>query len=158
MKILIDIDEGVSEDEIIFHCKEISDEILVLQRLISDNMNQSKYLALKKDEKEYFIETQKILFFETDSRIVYAHTKDSLYQAEYKLYELEMLLPSSFIRVSKSAIVNIDEILSIAKNITSSSVVEFSGTKKQVFVSRQYYRLLLDRVSERKLHKRKVSG
>ncbi len=65
----------------------------------------------------------------------------------HKLYELEELLPRAFIRISKSAILNSSKVYSIARNLTASSRVEFFGSHKAVFVSRNYYKLLKDKIS-----------
>lgn len=151
MKIKINIENDISEDEIIVRCRGITDEILYLQRLISENISQPQYLTLRKKETEYFIRMEDILFFETDSSVVYAHTRENLYETVYKLYELEQLLPCCFMRISKSAIVNMNEIFSIKRNLTASSVIEFHNTPKQVYVSRQYYKALIIRMEERTL-------
>ena len=68
--------------------------------------------------------------------------------AKYKLYELEDLLPNNFIRVSKSAIVNVSHIFSIDRNVTSSSCIKFNGTYKNVYVSRRYYKDLKNKLNE----------
>lgn len=151
MKIKINIENDISEDEIILRCRGITDEILYLQKVISENINQPRYLTLKKKETEYFIHMDDILFFETDSSVVYAHTRENLYETIYKLYELEQFLPCCFMRISKSAIVNMNEIFSIKRNLTASSVIEFYNTPKQVYVSRQYYKSLIIRMEERTL-------
>ena len=57
-------------------------------------------------------------------------------------------------RVSKSTIVNLDHIYSITKNITSSSIVEFAGCHKQIYVSRNYYKALIARLDEKRKMKR----
>lgn len=151
MKIKIDVEHDISEDEIIIRCRGITNEILHLQNLILENIRQPQYLILRKQETEYFIRMEDILFFETDNSIIYAHTKDSLYQTIYKLYELEQFLPFYFMRISKSAIVNLNEIFSIKRNLTASSVIEFHNTAKQVYVSRQYYKALIIRMEEKTL-------
>ena len=74
----------------------------------------------------------KILFFETDENGISAHTRDEMYQTRYKLYELEDMLPGVFMRVSKSTILNTDQIYSIDRNLTASSVVAFLNTHKKV--------------------------
>ena len=68
-----------------------------------------------------------------------------------KLYELEELLPGSFMRVSKSTIVNLDFVYSITRNLTASSVMEFAGTKKKAMVSRAYFKAVTERLKARKL-------
>ena len=75
------------------------------------------------------------------------------YQTKYKLYELEDILPGFFMRVSKSTILNTNHIYSINRNLTASSVVAFSDTHKQVYVSRYYYKPLISKLEEKRLHR-----
>ena len=53
-------------------------------------------------------------------------------------------------RVSKSAILNLNAVYSVEKNITASSLVRFQGTKKVVYVSRIYYKAMKQRLDERR--------
>lgn len=92
-----------------------------------------------------------ILFFETADSGVVAHTGNDLYEARYKLYELEEILPGFFMRVSKSTILNTTHIFSINRNLTASSVVAFENTHKKVYVSRYYYKPLIRKLEERRL-------
>lgn len=82
--------------------------------------------------------------------MINAHTAEKLYVTDYKLYELEESLPGNFMRISKSAIVNLDHIYSITRNLTASSLVEFYGTLKKVYVSRNYYKALVERLGEKR--------
>jgi DNA-binding LytR/AlgR family response regulator len=53
-------------------------------------------------------------------------------------------------RVSKSAILNLNMVYSVEKNITASSLVRFMGTDKLVYVSRIYYKAMKQRLDERR--------
>ena len=88
---------------------------------------------------------------ETDGNAIQVHTRDDIYQTRYKLYELEELLPGQFMRVSKSAIMNTSHVYSITKNLSSSSVVQFRDTHKQVYVSRMYYKPLKCKLEEKRI-------
>jgi len=89
------------------------------------------------------------LFFETGHDGVYAHTAADAFKTEFKLYELQEMLPEKFVRVSKSAIVNIVHILSISRNLASSSLIRFQRSHKQIYVSRFYYKDLKHKLNER---------
>lgn len=142
MRIRIEI-EPDNEEEVIIRCKKITPEIQKIQNLIS---NQSNKMILYKDNKEFYIDLSSIIFFETDGLLVNAHTKDNVYQTKNKLYELEKLLPNNYIRISKSTIVNTKHIYSIYRNLTSSGVVAFNNTHKEVYVSRMYYKELKEKM------------
>jgi len=103
---------------------------------------------LHKDDKEYYMPLESILFFETENKIIRAHTKNEMYETTYKLYELEELLPRYFMRISKSAIVNMNKVYSITKNIAASSTVEFGDSHKKVYVSRNYYKMLVEKLAQ----------
>ena len=148
MKVRIEIEENLEEDEVIIKCKELNASIKKLQQDIS-NIKTPK-IVFYKNEIEYYLPLNPILFFETSENNVYAHTEKEIYKIKYRLYELEELLPTSFVRVSKSTILNVNQVYSIDKNITSSSIVQFFESYKKVYVSRNYYKILKQRLEERR--------
>ena len=148
MKVKVLIDENSKEPEVVIKCKEITEEILSIQQFISKQKNNEFKLIFYKNNQEYYLNISSILFFETSSTSVYAHTKDEVYEVKYRLYELERLLPEMFLRISKSTILNLDQIYSLTKNITSSSLVEFYHTHKKVYASRKYLKILHDKIKE----------
>lgn len=106
-----------------------------------DNLKDCNLLFYK-NSKEVYIDIYDILFFETDLNRISAHTKNDVYFVKEKLYELEKLLPNSFIRVSKSTIVNKKHIYSINKNVTQPGIITFNNTYKKTSVSRMYFKKL----------------
>ena len=80
-----------------------------------------------------------------------AHTENSIFETRKKLYELEDILGASFLRISKSAIVNMNKIYAIRRNLTASSEISFQGTHKQIYVSRTYYKVLKQKLEEKRL-------
>ena len=151
MRVKIEIEEGLAEEEVIIRCGSLNDTIVSLQNYISRQGSGKRCLALRKGETDYYIPLEKIYFFETEGREIRAHTAGDIFISSYKLYELEELLPGSFRRISKSCIVNLDYIYSITRNLTASSVVEFVGSSKRILVSRSYYKALMERLRVRKL-------
>lgn len=152
LKIRIEM-EPLEEDEITIRCKELTPEIMRLQQVLSEMTSRSSQFVLYKGDTEYYIELNKILFFETENSMVLAHTAKDVYETRKKLYELEDILPGMFLRISKSAIVNVDKIYSISRNITASSAIQFQGTHKEIYVSRAYYKLLKEKLEEKRYEK-----
>ena len=149
LKIRIEMSEGVQE-EVVIRCREITPEIIRLQQLLSADSDRSNQFLLYKGDTEYYLNVNDIIFFETDGNAVMAHTRDDVYETRRKLYELEELLGGRFQRISKSAIVNVDKVYSIKRNVTSSSAIEFQGTHKQIYVSRAYYKILREKLEEKR--------
>ena len=153
MKITVEIDDNLTEEEITIHCRELNDEVIALQKRISEAIQSKMMLNVTKGELEYYLNLPEILFFETADSIVAVHTKGQIFETRMKLYELEELLPASFLRVSKSAIINTGQIRAIHKNISGASEVEFNGSNKRAFVSRSYFKLLTNKMEEKRLKK-----
>ena len=124
MKIKIEIDEGLPEDEVLIRCRGLTEQIADVQKAVSEVINTSQKFVFYRGNTEYYLTLDEILFFETDS----------------------------FMRISKSAIVNTSHIYSISRNLTASSVVAFADTHKQVYVSRYYYKPLINKLEEKRLH------
>lgn len=150
MKIRIEIEEALQEEEIIIRCSRMDERIMKIQEAVMEHAGRQQQIALKNGDTEYYLPLEEILFFETESKTVYAHTREKMLETQYKLYELEELLPGSFMRISKSAIVNLEPIYSITRNLTASSVVEFVRSHKQIYVSRNYYKPLVERLAEKR--------
>lgn len=149
MKINIEIDETLEECEVVIKTKEVNNEVALIQRALSGLSAGKGEIVFEKDDTEYYFGVDKILFFETDMNKVYAHTSSDYYEVKKKLYELEEILPAYFLRVSKSTILNTRKVYGLTKNITASSRVDFAGTTKTVYVSRNFYKPLKEMLSSK---------
>lgn len=150
MKIQIEIDNKIKENEVIIRCSELSEEVKNIQIMLDDMLSHKKCIIFYKDDTEYYLSLEEILFFDTEETRICAHTIDNIYTVKYKLYELEELLPGYFMRISKSTILNTNHIYSITRSLSSSSKVEFQNTHKQVYVSRYYYKPLKIKLLEKR--------
>lgn len=151
MKVKIEIVDGLEEEEVIIRCGNLNDSVISLQNYLSKQNNGKRCLLLTAGGTDFFIPMEDIYFFETEGREIRAHTADKIFTCGCKLYELEEMLPGSFMRISKSTIANLDHIYSITRNLTASSMVEFKDSLKKAMVSRSYYKLLLERLNARRL-------
>ena len=157
MKVKIEIEEGLAEEEVIIRCGRLSDSVVSLQNYISGQegvgmgFHGKRCFSLKNAETEFYVPLEEICFFETEGRQMRAHTADRIFTCDYRLYELEELLPGSFMRISKSCITNLDLVYSVTRNLTASSVMEFTGSGKKAFVSRAYFKAVTERLKTRKL-------
>jgi len=148
VKLRIEITDGSMEDEIIIRCGRVDESVQKLQAYIQ-NMSAPK-LTFYKENQEYYLPLEEILFFETDGEQIYAHTANDAFRVKHRLYELEEILPHYFVRVAKGTIVNAMQIYAINRNLTASSQVKFAGTHKQIYVSRHYYSSLKEKMNERR--------
>lgn len=151
MKVRIEIEEGLTEEEVVIRCGQLSDFVVNIQNYLAQQNGGKRCLALRKGETQFFIPMEEISFFETDGRELRAHTAEKIFSCDYKLYELEELLPGCFMRISKSSIANLDHVYSITRNLTASSVMEFRGSNKKALLSRSYYKAVTERLNARRL-------
>ncbi len=149
MKIRIELSEDQKEDEVLIRCKQVDEKIQKIHRYILDQASSGLQIVFYKENQEFYFSLDEILFFETESPHIYAHTTNDAYRIKYRLYELEQLLSKSFLRASKSTIVNIRQVYSITRNITASSLIQFKNSHKQIYVSRLYLKELKQRLNER---------
>ncbi|MBQ7338072.1 MAG: LytTR family transcriptional regulator [Clostridia bacterium] len=150
MKLHIEIDPAFPEEiEITLRCQRRTEESARLERLL-ENAMQNEYsppLLLTLGDTEYYIPQRSILFFETDGQgRVTAHTAKNIYYTASRLFELESTLPSHFMRVSKSCILNTAAVTALTHSITGSGEVMFGGTEKKVYISRAYFKVVKEKI------------
>lgn len=93
MKIKIEIEDSLAEDEVIIRCRGLTEEVSAVQKAVSEAAGAVQKFPFYKGNTEYYLSLDEILFFETDEAGISAHTKTDAYQTKYKLYELEDMLP-----------------------------------------------------------------
>lgn len=99
--------------------------------------------------KEFFLPTERVLFFEASDDNTYAHTRQYIYRVKFRLYEIEAILPDEFVRVSKSAVANVGQVVTFSSRVGTTGMVEFFGTHKRLHVSRKYIKSLRARLGSR---------
>lgn len=93
MKIRIEVDNNINENEVIIRCSELSEDVKNMQIMLHDMLLHKKRITFYRGDTEYYLSLEEILFFETDENGICAHTIDNIYNVRYKLYELEEFLP-----------------------------------------------------------------
>lgn len=147
MKIRIEICED-GDEEIIVRCRTRDEKISRIESALEGIVKSRRELTLSIGNTEYYVPVSDILFFETDGGRVCAHTADRMYTAPYKLFELENILPSSFVRISKSSIANVMRISSLSRELVGNGEITFTRSDKKTYFSRGYYKILRDRIEE----------
>ena len=150
VKIKLDISPAYQEKEVIIKAAEDDDEVKKIVHSLQEVESKFNHLNGYLGETVYSLELSEILFFETNERNVYAHTINNAFLIHYRLYELEENLPNNFLRVSKSSILNLDEILSLSRSVTGN-LIQFKNTYKKIYVSRRFLKDLKIRLDQRKL-------
>ncbi len=141
------------EEEILIRCRSKTDQIKRIEEVLENLLTGKREMVLLLSGTEYYIPIKDILFFEALEGKVYAHTKERMFTCEYKLYELETILPSFFVRISKSSIANVMAVTSLRRELVGNGEITFKDCGKTTWFSRGYYRFLRDKIDEMRLGK-----
>ena len=149
MKVKLELDPDQKETEITIHAGQLTPEIERIYQQLQMDSDHPDQIEGMMDNTSYYLSINDILFFETDAKQVILHTQDKAYLVKHKLYELENILGAGFMRISKSTIINLDQIYGLTRSI-SDCKIQFHDTYKTVYASRRYYKELRTRLDERR--------
>lgn len=135
LKINIDQSNDYHEVEITIKCNRIDES---LEKLISSIRLYSSTICGKKDDKIYFLRPEDVFYFDTVDEKVFIYTKDSVYETNLKLYEIEdRFKGTSIMRVSKSTVLNLLKIDNVSPFFNGRIEAVLQNGEK-VIISRQY--------------------
>ena len=135
----------VPETEVIIRGDVTSEEVVSLLQLLKKR-NSGK-LILYKEEEQYIMDADEIVYVEVSDNKVYAYTKQDTYEAKQKLYEIKELLGGrSFAQINKSVIVNINCVKSIQAEFSGNYRLKLKNRKESLTISRKYFKEFRDRI------------
>ena len=135
MKIIIEQNDSFKEPEITIKCSAVDPE---LEKLISSIRLFANTISGKKDNATHFVSLSDIFYFETTDNKLFFYTADEVYETNLRLYEVEERFSNTtFVRVSKSFIVNLRKVASIQTE-TNGRLIAQLVNKEKIIISRQY--------------------
>ena len=144
MKVKLESAE-LPETEVIIRGDVTSEEVVSLLQLLKKR-NSGK-LILYKEEEQYIMDADEIVYVEVSDNKVYAYTKQDTYEAKQKLYEIKELLGGrSFAQINKSVIVNINCVKSIQAEFSGNYRLKLKNRKESLTISRKYFKEFRDRI------------
>jgi len=136
MKIDIDINTIYEDTKIIIQAPEMTDEVTDLLKKLKEDKPTT--LSGKKSQKIYVIDLKDIILIYAQNNRVLVSTMTDTYEIKQKLYEVEDIVSgSTFVRISKSAIVNIKGIKNIEVSFNGSLVVKCLNGEEEI-ISRRF--------------------
>lgn len=100
-----------------------------------------KKLVLFKDDEQYLLNPDEIVYIEVEDNSVKVVTKDDLYHSKKKLYELkEMLSSEPFAQINKGMLVNIDFVKSVSAEFSGNYSLRLKTGKETLTISRKYFK------------------
>jgi DNA-binding LytR/AlgR family response regulator len=133
------------ETEVIIRGDVTSEEVVSLLQLLKKR--SSGKLILYKEEEQYIVDADEIVFVEVSDNKVYAYTKQETYEVKQKLYEVKELLSGrSFAQINKSVMVNINCVKSIQAEFSGNYRIKLKNRKESLTISRKYFKEFKDRI------------
>ena len=144
MKIKLESVE-LPETEVIIRGDVTSEEVVSLLQLLKKRSKGK--LILYREEEQYIVDADEIVFIEVSGNNVYAYTKQDTYEAKQKLYEIKELLGGRFFaQINKSVIVNINYVKSIQAEFSGNYRIKLKNRKESLTISRKYFKEFKDRI------------
>lgn len=111
MKVECKISTDYKEPYAVLHINKMTRTIAEIISMLEEENADSPTLIAAKDRKTYFIRPEDISLIRTEGREIVCYDQlKTRYILGKPLYELESMLDPRFVRISKSAIVNINRI------------------------------------------------
>ncbi len=115
-----------------------SEETPQIENLIDTLRIFCRSIHAEKDGSSHNITLDEVFYIESVDEKSYIYTKADVYECKYKLYTLEeMLEDTSFIRVSKSCILNIAKLKSVRPFINGKFEATMQNGEK-IIINRHY--------------------
>lgn len=145
MKIIIETPQPQEEDSITLRLHQIDASTL---QFISDmRMKQETLIGMQNNElcRLYLYD---IYYIESIDNKTFAYCERQVYEIKQKLYQIEETYTySNFLRISKSCIINISHLSSIAPSLSGRFAAMMDNGEK-VSISRQYLPMLKKKISQ----------
>lgn len=144
MKITVE-SVALPETEVIVRGDATGEEVISLLQLLK-KCNSGK-IFLYKEEEQYIVDVNDIVYIEVSDNKTYAYLKQDVYETKQKLYELNAQLSSrSFVQINKSVIVNINCVKSIQAEFSGNYSLKLKDRKESLIISRKYYKEFKERI------------
>ena len=136
MKVNLFLSKDVDEPYADIHTDQLTDNISKAISIL-ESEEASDMLAVKKGSDIAFLEFSDIYMFRVEDKQVNVYTENTNYLIKKPLYQLEEGLDQSFIRISKTTIINLKKIDRVAPSLKGMMFIELKNGLKDN-ISRKY--------------------
>jgi DNA-binding LytR/AlgR family response regulator len=136
VKYEIQIDHACKEPKVVIHTAEITDEIGILVKKLSED--RASVLSGFKDERIEILEPEELIRIYAHAGRVFAVTQGGEYMLRLRLYEVEERLRHDiFVRISNSEIINLKKVKSFDISFAGTIFIKLANGGS-TSVSRRY--------------------
>lgn len=136
MKVNLFVSKDIDEPHADIHTNELTDNVTkAISILESEESND--LLAVKKGSDITLLDLHDVFMFRVESKQVKVYTQNNEYVIKKPLYQVEEGLNHSFVRISKTTIVNLKKIERVAPSLRGMMFIELKNGLKDN-ISRKY--------------------
>lgn len=135
IKVHTNISKEFKNIEVCINAPERSEEVQMLENeLLSKTSKSIQQIIAMQNNDIFIINISDIIVFFSEEKNNFCKTKDGIYRIKEKLYYLEDILSTKdFIRISNSAIININHVKCFNTSIIGKIIVKFKdGSEESV--------------------------
>lgn len=135
IKVRTNISNEFQNIEVCINAPERNEEVQILENeLLSKSSKSIQQIIAMQNNDIFIINMSDVILFFSEEKNNFCKTKEGIYKIKEKLYYLEeMLSAKDFIRISNSAIININHVKCFNTSIIGKIIVKFKdGTEESV--------------------------
>lgn len=150
IKVRTNISNEFEDIEIVINSPQRNDLVQRIENslIYETSKNIEKIIGMKENDI-FILDVSDIILFYSEKKNNYCKTRNGIYKIKEKLYYLEEVLPKKeFIRISNSAIVNINKVKCFNTSIIGKMIVKFDDGSEET-VSRRRTSEIMKFLNER---------
>ncbi len=127
--------QDLSNPEVTIEYRDLTENVKRVSDFVR-SVDQS--ITCRKNDEEFSIPVNDIFYVESVDKKAFVYCESEVYQSSLRLIELEEVLShAGFVRVSKSAILNVEKLRGV-KNLANSKLEALLVNDERICVSRKY--------------------
>ncbi|MBQ9278651.1 MAG: LytTR family transcriptional regulator DNA-binding domain-containing protein [Lachnospiraceae bacterium] len=142
MQVIFEKAASDDEEQAIIKAVKKTDEIETAIGLLESAGGR---IAVSMDGQTYLLEHNKIYYIESIDKKTFIYTKENCYETKLRLYELEDMLNTNFLRCAKAMIVNIRKIRSVKSDMNGRMNAKLLNDEN-IVIARSYVKELKKRL------------
>lgn len=138
------ISKEYEDIEVVINSPIKNEQVEMLENyIVSETTNSIKKVIGMQGNDWFIINVSDVILFYSEDKNNYCKTKEGTYKIKERLYYLEELLPKKdFIRISNSAIININNVKCFNTSIVGRMIVKFEDGSEETISRRRASKIM----------------
>ena len=138
MRVEIKIDPDIGEPTAVIHAPKMTPELMTWIEALERSEDKSSFLFAKKDDKIFLFEPERVEMIRTEGSDIKLYNREAqAYSVTKPLHEIGERLGAGFVRISKSAIVNMSRVDHLSPSFNGTMYIVMKNGVND-YISRKY--------------------